>query len=264
MKFLNKFLCALAVIAALAVAPFMEANEIRSFPTGGALTAGARVCMSGANVVVASITDEDVGTSLGIYTTTQNAAIHTTADGELGDYVASGAITAGADVYPDTLGNITATVQGKRIGKATNATTNSGDICHVIKLCPAVHYTIVTVYIAAATVSEFVFIADRAYTVVSIKEIHSVVSTSGTCAVRKITGVHLAGAAVGTGVVELLSTTTGFDLSATVPAGTVTAGTLSATASDYNIATNDAIAINIQGTMTGLVGGNVTIILKDK
>jgi hypothetical protein len=48
--------------------------------------------------------------------------------------VASGVISAGANVYPDTDGKVTATVQGRRIGIALVATTTDGDWVEVLRL----------------------------------------------------------------------------------------------------------------------------------
>lgn len=243
-----------------------DASQIQTFKTGGVVTQGQRLTLSTTTVIAAGTGDEDIGTAHAPAASGALVGVVMTSDGEIGDYIASGAITAGADVYPAAAGLVSATVTGKRIGKAINTTTTSGDAIKVLKLClptsPTPPNVTITTNIAAATVSEFVFICDRAYTVVSIKEVHSVVSSSGTCAVRKITGTHLAGAAVGSGVVELLSTTTGFDLTTT--AGATVTGTLSSTSTDYDLASGDKIAFNIAGTMTGLVGGNVTIVLQPK
>jgi hypothetical protein len=48
--------------------------------------------------------------------------------------VASGAIGIGDDVYPDASGKVTATVQGRRIGKALTATSNDGEWIEVQEL----------------------------------------------------------------------------------------------------------------------------------
>lgn len=48
-------------------------------------------------------------------------------------FVADGAISAGADVYPAASGKVTATVQGRRIGKAIAAVTTDGDWVEVAR-----------------------------------------------------------------------------------------------------------------------------------
>lgn len=125
---------------------------------------------------------------------------------------------------------------------------------------PVHPYVIVTHKINPANTSgEFVFIADRAYTVVSIKEIHNVVAGQAcACSVRKLTTAgKLASDAIGTGVVDLL--TADFDL--TSAAGTTVSGSLSAVAGATTLAAGDRIGVKM-GNGTSLVGGNITIVLK--
>lgn len=104
----------------------------------------------------------------------------------------------------------------------------------------------------AASVDKWVFIADRAYTVKSIKEIHSVAGgAAAAVAVRKVTADASApGAGAGANVKELL--TAGFDLTAT--ANTLATGTLTATTADLSLAAGDRIGLDFSGTLTGLVG----------
>lgn len=116
----------------------------------------------------------------------------------------------------------------------------------------------VNAQIAAASVDQWVFIAPVACQVVSVKEIHSVVgSTSAAVRPRKVTDTSAPGAAASSTVKEL--TTAGFDLTATI--NTTQTLTLSATASDYQLAAGDKIGLDFSGTLTGLVGV-VTIALK--
>jgi hypothetical protein len=103
----------------------------------------------------------------------------------------------------------------------------------------------------AASVDKWVFIADRAYEVVQIEEIHSVVGgSSAAVKFRKVTDVSAPGAAAGATVKELA--TAGFDLTAT--ANTTLTATLSATPADYRLADGDKIGADFSGTLTGLVG----------
>jgi len=122
---------------------------------------------------------------------------------------------------------------------------------------PVHPYTIITAKINPANTSgEFIFVADRAYTVVSIKEIHNVVAGQAcTMLVRKCTsgGTALADATAGATCVEFV--TAGFDLTATAAVTQVGALAVS------TIAAGDKIGIKM-GNGTSLVGGNVTIVLK--
>lgn len=115
----------------------------------------------------------------------------------------------------------------------------------------------------ANSVDEWTFIADRAYTVVSIKEIHAVAGNDAsavTLDVRKITDASAPGAAAGSTVKELLSSA----LSLKSTANTVVTGTLSATVADLNLAAGDKIGLNFIGTLTTLAGAMITIELKPK
>jgi hypothetical protein len=116
----------------------------------------------------------------------------------------------------------------------------------------------ITVELLAASVDQWVFIADRAYEVTGISEIHSVVGgASAAVKFRKITDTSAPGAAAGATVKELA--TAGFDLTAVI--NTTQNATLSATASDYQLAAGNKIAADFSGTLTGLVG-HATIHLK--
>jgi hypothetical protein len=100
------------------------------------------------------------------------------------------------------------------------------------------------------------FIADRAYQVVSVSEVHSVAGTDAgavTLAVNKCTGTQAAsaGANILTSTLNLKNT-----------ANTVASGTLSATAANSVLAAGNRIAFDITGTTTGLVGAVVTIVLR--
>lgn len=111
----------------------------------------------------------------------------------------------------------------------------------------------VTVPIVAASVDTHVFIADDAYQVVSINEVHSVVGgSSAALSVKKCTGTTAP--ASGTALHA-----TGIDLTATVNTNIVP--TLVATTATLQLAATDKLAFDFSGTLTGLVG-TVTLNLR--
>lgn len=119
---------------------------------------------------------------------------------------------------------------------------------------------VLAIPIIAGEVSKHVFIADRAYKVKSIEEIHSVVSTAAnTLTIRKILAASASApnAAAGANVKELLSA--GLDLKSTVD--TVVTGTLTGTAADLNLADGDKVSFALSAATTGLAGCVVTIVL---
>lgn len=121
----------------------------------------------------------------------------------------------------------------------------------------AVTDLIITSELLAASVDKWVFTADRAYQVVAVREIHSVVgSTSAAVRPRKVTDTSAPGASAGATVKELCAS---MDLTATI--NTVVSPALSATASDLQLAAGDHIGLDFSGTLTGLVG-SLTIVLK--
>lgn len=148
----------------------------------------------------------------------------------------------------------------KRAQAVTGIKTFTADVLKVDSVI--VHpYVIVTHKINPANASgEFCFVADRAYTVVGINEIHNVVAGQA-CAlsVRKCTsaGTALADATAGATCVEILAST--IDITAT--AGVTQAASLSAVAGAITLASGDKIGIKM-GNGTSLVGGNLTIKLK--
>jgi hypothetical protein len=125
-------------------------------------------------------------------------------------------------------------VDGLTVGGVTVGTTKS-----------------ISTELLAASVDKWVFIADRAYEVTGISEIHSVVGgASAAVKFRKVTDATAPGAAAGATVKELA--TAAFDLTATI--NTTQDATLSATPADYRLAAGDKIGADFSGTLTGLVG----------
>lgn len=119
---------------------------------------------------------------------------------------------------------------------------------------------VLAVPIIAGEVSKHVFIADRAYKVKSIEEVHSAVSTAAnTLTIRKILAASASApnAAAGANVKELLQA--GFDLKSAVD--TPVAGVLTATAADLAFADGDKLAFALSAATTGLAGCVVVIVL---
>jgi formylmethanofuran dehydrogenase subunit C len=110
-------------------------------------------------------------------------------------------------------------------------------------------YLIVRVPIAATTTSQSVFIADAAYKVVSVQEVHGTASTSGTLMVEGCSGTTApgSGTAMLTGTVSLAGA-----------ANTVLSGTLK-TDTSVNLAAGDRLSLKFAGTMTNLANGVVVI-----
>ena len=104
---------------------------------------------------------------------------------------------------------------------------------------------------SASSVSQSVFIADAAYNVASIQEVHGTASSSGTLMLEKLTGTT----APGSGTASLTGT---MSLSGT--ANTVVSGTLNADASIV-LAAGDRLGLKFAGTMTSLANAVVTITL---
>ena len=115
---------------------------------------------------------------------------------------------------------------------------------------------VLTVQINASSVDTNIFVADDAWIVTSIEEVHTVAGTDGsavTLMIDKCTTTD----APGSGTDMIQST---LDLKGT--ANTVQTGTLSATPADYTLADGDRIAIDFGGTLTTLAGGVVVIHMK--
>lgn len=108
----------------------------------------------------------------------------------------------------------------------------------------------------ASLADQAFFVADRAYTVVAIKEVHSVAGTDGSAVslqVVKDTATDAPGAGT-----DLLSA--GFDMKGT--ANTVQSGALAASAATLKLAAGDRLAVDFAGTLTTLAGVVVTVYLE--
>lgn len=104
------------------------------------------------------------------------------------------------------------------------------------------------------------FIANRAYEVVAIREVHSVAGNDAGAVnvqVTKDTGTNAPGAGS-----DLLTNNTnaGFNLKGT--ANTVQVGTLTPTSANLRLAAGDRLSVDFAGTLTTLAGVVITVTLK--
>lgn len=112
----------------------------------------------------------------------------------------------------------------------------------------------VSVILNALSVSSALFIADTTYQVVGVRSAWGVAGgLAALLNVEKLTGTTAPGS--GTAIL-----TSGIDLTAT--ANTVTTGALSGTVSNLQLAAGDRLGVKLGGTLTGLVGCSLTILLK--
>lgn len=117
---------------------------------------------------------------------------------------------------------------------------------------------ILTIPIGTSAVDQTAFVADDAWQITKIEEVHTVAQNTaypntGSLSVMKCTGTQ----APGSGAV--LHNTTMY-LNSTVE--TVVTPTLNATTGALNLADGNRIALNFNGTMTTFAGGAVTIHMK--
>jgi hypothetical protein len=112
----------------------------------------------------------------------------------------------------------------------------------------------------ASLADQAFFIADRAYNVVAIYEVHSTAGSDGSAVnlqVTKDTSTDAPGA--GTNLLTN-NADAGFNLKGT--ANTVQTGTLVATAASLKLAAGDRLAVDFAGTLTALAGVVVTVYLE--
>jgi len=112
----------------------------------------------------------------------------------------------------------------------------------------------------AVLADEAFFVADRAYEVAGVSQIHAVAGTDGGAVnlqLTKDTGTQAPGAGT-----DLLTNNAnaGFNLKAT--ANTVQAGTLTATLASKRLAIGDRLSADYAGTLTTLVGVVMTVKLR--
>lgn len=220
---------------------------------------GTYTALTGPTVTAAGAGEDDFGVLLGIdpYGNTSPImpqSVRLANAGGTVPMIASGAITAGNTVYPAASGKISATAAGKPIGIALASASGDGSVIEVMRfIFPKTRFSI-TRELLAASVDNFLWVADRAVTLVKASVITTVAGGAGsTLDIRKVTaaGVALAGAAAGATVVEMLATAIALDATA---ATTTFVGSLSAVAGALNMAIGDKLAINYTNAITGLVG----------
>lgn len=112
----------------------------------------------------------------------------------------------------------------------------------------------------ASLADQAFFIANRAYQVTAVREIHSAAGTDAGAVnlqVTKDTSTNAPGAGT-----DLLTNNTnaGFDLKGT--ANTVQIGTLTATTASLQLAAGDRLSVDFAGVLTALAGVVVTVSLK--
>ncbi len=158
------------------------------------------------------------------------------------------------EVY-DTSASTARVTIGVATGDTTIAGTGTLAVTTADKLTVAgvivPQYTILTVPIDAASVDQWIFIADAAYELDTIETIFTV-TASGSCDMdlKKSTTVEApaSGASMLTGVIALQAT-----------ANTVYAGTKHGTAGNRQLADGNTMSLTFSDVATGLTGGIVTI-----
>jgi len=113
----------------------------------------------------------------------------------------------------------------------------------------------------ASLADQVFFIANRAYEVTDIREIHATAGSDGSAVnmqVVKDTSTNAPGAGT-----DLLTNNTnaGFDMKST--ANTVQVGTLTSTLASLRLAAGDRLAVDFAGTLTALAGVVVTVSMKE-
>lgn len=112
----------------------------------------------------------------------------------------------------------------------------------------------ITAVLNALSVSAAVFVADAAYQVIGIRAVWGVAGgIAAVLGVEKLTGTTApgSGTALLTGNIDLTTT-----------ANTVITGTLTGTGASLQLAAGNRLGVVLGGTLTGLVGCSVTILLK--
>jgi hypothetical protein len=109
-------------------------------------------------------------------------------------------------------------------------------------------------------VDQAFFIADRAYEVLAVYEIHAVAGNDGGAVnlqVTRDTGTNVPGAGT-----DLLTNNAnaGFDMKGT--ANTLQTGALTATAASRRLAAGNRLSLDFAGTVTALLGLTVTVVLR--
>lgn len=160
--------------------------------------------------------------------------------------------------YPVSLSGTAATLSVGGTLTVTGATTLNGSVTFASAPTGQFFQTSFVDAPTATATDRFIFIAPVACQVVAASEVHAVAAGgASTIQLTKDTGTAAPGA--GTNLLTN-NTNTGFDLNGT--ANTVQTGTLSATASDLQLAIGDRLAIDWANTIQSTAGMVVTVWLK--
>lgn len=201
-----------------------------------------------------------------------------------GDVVAGGSVSENGDITiatgktltiedltPDTVPKVgtagviedgTITDDGTSVGIPTAKTLDVVDADALTVggvIVPQVLEIMVHIQAAAAMLDQSFFLANRAYQVTAVKEVHAVAESSATnlhIQVTKDSGTDAPGAG---DALLTNNTNDGFDGKAT--ANTVQAGTLTATTAFLQMAAGDRLSVTFEDTATELEGMTISVTL---
>jgi hypothetical protein len=117
-----------------------------------------------------------------------------------------------------------------------------------------------TMLLNADCIDQCMFIADRAYDVVAIYEIHAVAGNDAGAVNMQVTKDDSTDAPGAGNNLLTNNTNAGFDMKGT--ANTMQTGTLTATSADLRLAAGDRLSVDFAGTVTTLAGVVVTVVLR--
>lgn len=154
----------------------------------------------------------------------------------------------------DATGNITVATGAEIVITDADALTVNGVIVP--------QFVVVNMHSQAAAeqVDQSFFIADRAYQVVRIDQIHAVAETTAATLniqVTKDTGTNAPGAGT-----DLLTNNANAGFNGKATANTVQNGTLTAVTADLQLAAGNRLGVDFSAAATELVGVTITVILK--
>jgi len=181
----------------------------------------------------------------------EGTGIHSSASGSV-SIMNSGTATVTQTASATTLAQNTTVASGKTLAVTTADKLTVGGVI----VPQAIEVSYIGQTTEAATDRVF-FIANRAYQVTAIKQVHSVAAGGASkLQVTKDTGTDAPGAGT-----DLLTnnTNTGFDLNAT--ANTVQSGTLTGTVASLQLAAGDRLALDFANTIQSTAGLCVTVTL---
>ena len=167
----------------------------------------------------------------------------------------TGTLTSGSQDNITSLGGVTSITTTSTVSVPANNLLVGGNI--VPNTVFAVAHLPGALAATATNYSAF-FIADRAYTIVAIRESHTTVGSNGgavTLGVSKLTS----GQALGTGVTTMSGT---FNLKGTI--NTPVTATLTSTSANLDLAVGDRLELVDGGTLTAVAGVTVVVTLKAK